>query len=154
MDEDERLTAYVDGELDPPARMAFERDLARDPARQAEVARQRRLRARLAAAFDPVLDEPVPLRLSSAAQSANAPRRLWGVPHWAAMAASLLVGVLAGRAALAPSGSWTERGGAMVARGALAEALNKRPHTEDRPIRRFRDRDVDRIDRELGAMMR
>jgi hypothetical protein len=135
MDQDERVMAYVDGELDPPARAAFEQELAENPALQAEVTRHRRLRTRFAAAFDPVLDEPVPLGLALAVQSANSPRRAWRAPQRAAMAACLLVGVVIGRAVLPLSGSWAEHDGAMIARGALGKALETQLAAEAGPIR-------------------
>ncbi|MFN3843995.1 MAG: zf-HC2 domain-containing protein, partial [Rehaibacterium terrae] len=59
---DERLMAYVDGELDAAQAAQVEAAIAADPALAAAVARQRRLRERLRAAFDPVLDQPVPER--------------------------------------------------------------------------------------------
>jgi hypothetical protein len=98
----ERMMAYIDGELAPSARRAFEAEMAADPALAADVAAHRDLAARLSDAYAPVLDEPVPLRLELAAQTANdrAPRRR--VVTWTAVAASLVVGVLAGRFALAP----------------------------------------------------
>lgn len=137
MDRDDRLAAYVDGELAPADHDAFEQELAADPALQAEVARQRGLRARLAAAFDPVLDEPVPLALTLAAQAANEPRRgAWRAPQWAAMAACLALGVLAGRLALAPSaGPLAAKDGALVARGSLARALDGQLAVDQGPVR-------------------
>jgi hypothetical protein len=142
MDDDERLMAYVDGELEPAARDAFEQKLEANPALQAEVARQRGLRERLGAAFDPALDEAVPLRLTLAVQAANTPRGAWRAPQWAAMAACLLAGVLVGRAALAPSGPVVERDGSLFARGELARALDARLAAEPGAIRiglTFRD---------------
>jgi hypothetical protein len=135
MEREERLAAYVDGELAGAERDAFERELAADPALQRDLARQKALRARLSAAFDPVLDEPVPLRLTLAAQAANAPRRAWRPPQWAAMAACLALGVLVGRAALAPSAPIVERGDALMARGALARALDRQLALDGGPIR-------------------
>ena len=65
MDDAIRVAAYVDDEMDAPERSRFEARLADDAALAAAVARERRLRARLAGAFNPVLDEPVPERLSA-----------------------------------------------------------------------------------------
>ena len=70
-DRDLTVAAYVDGELDTAARARFEADMARDPSLADAVAAQRRLRARLAAAYDPVLSEPVPPALRMAAEAAN-----------------------------------------------------------------------------------
>lgn len=136
MDPDEMLMAYVDDELAPDQRESFERRLAADPALQQAVARQRALRARLAAAFDPVLEEPVPLSLTLAAQAANEPRRGgWRAPQWAAMAACLALGVIAGRAAWPTSGALETREGALVVHGALARALDQQLAADAGPVR-------------------
>jgi hypothetical protein len=137
-DRDLTIAAYVDGELDADARARFEAELTHDPSLAAEVAAQRRLRDRLAAAYDPVLAEPVPLNLKLAAQAANdRPARRFGLPQWAAVAASLVVGVLVGRVALPqhPQGPLTAEGGALAARGELAQALDRRLAAEAGPIR-------------------
>lgn len=135
MERDERLMAYVDGELAEAERAAFERELAGDPELQRDVARQRELRRRLSAAFDPVLEEPVPLDLSLAAQAANAPGRGWRAPHWAAMAACLALGVVVGRAMLPQRGPFTEQDGVLVVRGELAEALDQQLAADAGPVR-------------------
>src|SRR5207253_696626 len=59
---EETLMAYADGELDPAARAALEAAMAADPGLAQRVARHQALRARLRAALDPVLDEPLPQR--------------------------------------------------------------------------------------------
>ena len=65
VDDATRVAAYVDDEMDAAERARFEARLAEDAALGAAVARERRLRARLGQAFDPVLAEPVPERLSA-----------------------------------------------------------------------------------------
>jgi len=65
---DERWMAYVDGELDAGERAAFEAALAGDPQLAQRVREQRALRRRVADAFTPDLDEPVPERLLAAAR--------------------------------------------------------------------------------------
>jgi len=65
VDDATRVAAYVDDEMDEAERARFEARLAEDATLGAAVARERRLRARLAQAFDPVLAEPVPERLSA-----------------------------------------------------------------------------------------
>jgi hypothetical protein len=62
------LQAYVDGELAPDDVARVEAAIAGDPALAAQVERERRLRAQLRAAFDPVLDEPVPARFAALLQ--------------------------------------------------------------------------------------
>jgi anti-sigma factor RsiW len=57
------LHAYVDDRLDPAARREVEAHLAEHPEDAARVQSYREQNAALAAAFDPVLNEPVPERL-------------------------------------------------------------------------------------------
>jgi anti-sigma factor RsiW len=97
-----RVLAYVDGELAPAERAAFEREMAADPGLAAEVAGHRALARKVGGAYAPVLDEPVPLALTLAASAANEGRRGWAPAQWAAVAASLVVGVLVGRGLLTP----------------------------------------------------
>lgn len=141
---DQALMAYVDGELDETQRQALEPSIAGDPQLAREVERQRALRAGVQGAFADVLDEPVPDRLTALIAGGAAdeaplvlrpqfgarPRtRSFGAAHWAAMAASLVLGAGIGLAAglgpgwLDPAPIATESG-RMVARGALAEALD------------------------------
>ena len=62
---DETLMAWLDGELDQAARSDVEAALAADAALRERLERQRRLRARLAAHYGPVAEQPVPARLSA-----------------------------------------------------------------------------------------
>ena len=141
MERDLRIAAYVDGELDPAERAAFETEMKSDPSLAGEVEMQRRLRARLAAAYDPVLDEPTPARLAAAAAPVA---RRYGAPTWAAMAACVVAGILVGRLAL-------PRGGEApfappAPRGELARVLDHGLTGDAGPIRvglSFRDRDGD-----------
>jgi hypothetical protein len=75
---DEQLTLWADGELDPETTARIEAALAADPALAAKAEAQRRLRARVAAAYAPVAAEPVPKRLlallSDPSEPAAAPR--------------------------------------------------------------------------------
>lgn len=137
---DETLMAYADGELDAATRAAVETALAGDPDLARRVAQHRALRERLRGAFDPVLEEPLPERLLSAARagpvahtgnvtplrrrSPAAPRWTWR--QWSALAASLIVGVLLGPLLWQPPASemLNARDGQLVAGGALARALS------------------------------
>jgi anti-sigma factor RsiW len=139
----ERVMAYVDGELTPAARLAFEAEMAGDPALAAEVEAHRALGRTLSAAFGPVADEPLPLRLTMAAQAANdapgGPRLAWA----AGMAASLVVGLLAGRYVLAPEPGVVV-GAELGARTELARALEHGLAAQPGVVRiglTFRDRD-------------
>lgn len=131
-----RVLAYVDDELSPDERAALEAEAAADPTLLQEVAAHRALAARLADAYAPVVDEPVPLELTLAASAAN-DRRASRPPLWAAVAASLVLGVFAGRLTipdrdvLAPSGQ-------------VVEALKNGLAADTGPIRvglTFRDRE-------------
>lgn len=142
---DEDLMAYADGELDAEQRDAIEAALAVDAALRTRVAALRAQREQVAAAYADALDEPVPDRLRAplesqpkrpavvhfAAARARSPQRAgdgglsW--KHWGGMAAGVLLGTLLGLQ-FAPRGDgdalFGERGGRMVAGGALAQALN------------------------------
>lgn len=61
----EELAAFADGELDPPRTAEIEAVLAVDPALAAEVAARRALKLRLTSHFAPILDEPLPARLTA-----------------------------------------------------------------------------------------
>ncbi len=61
---DETLMAYADGELPQAQRALLEQALSTDEALRQRVQVLRQQRSRLAAAFHPVLDEPVPDRLT------------------------------------------------------------------------------------------
>lgn len=145
---EETLMAYADGELDADTRNAVEAAMATDPQVAAEIARHRALRAKLNAAFDGAIHEPVPDRLIAAARTAPAgpgaqvsdigaardarkplPQRKWSWPEWGAIAASLLVGVIVSRVALdaGSADSIIAKNDGMVAGGALASALNSQP---------------------------
>jgi hypothetical protein len=132
--DDDKLMAFADGELSDAERAEIERALAEDHALREKLAAHRRLRARLSAAFDDALDEPVPARLRDAAlgrtRSAQIVRLAergaakWSAREWGAMAASLAAGLVLGVGVMnarAPLIASTDDG--LVARGALARAL-------------------------------
>ncbi len=136
--DDETLMAYADGELDEVLTAEITGAIERDPALARRVEQHRALRAKVAGAFAAVLDQPLPERLSAAAngparaevlqfpaRSAPAQSLRWGVREWGAMAATLVLGVLLSWN-FAPSGSTliSAHDGALVARGALANALD------------------------------
>ena len=133
---DEMLMAYLDGELGAHERETVERALAGSPTLRAEVERQQMLRSSLGVFYAPVAEEEVPERLrailaaepkgaevvdfAAARERRRTPFRL---PHFAAMAASLAVGVIAAQLAFTPAGPVAVEDGAMLARGDLAQAL-------------------------------
>lgn len=135
---DETLMAFADGELDEPMRAELERALAADPALRRRVTLMRSQRERLAAAFAPVLDEPMPERLATLLQPAALPptvadlgaarerrRRMPTWAQWGGIAASVLVGVLLGAQfdRLSARPGVALRDGKLVAEGAIRDAL-------------------------------
>ena len=148
----ETLMAYADGELDAQTRRAIEAEMAVDPQVAQEVERHRAMRAEVGGAFAGVLDEPVPDRLLRAATEnrqrtperarSDSARRRWSWPEWTSIAASLLIGVLAGRAMLQPERESrlvvAESDGRVIAGGALAQALSEQLSSQDRHRDRHR----------------
>lgn len=144
---DEELMAYADGELSPLEAKRIEAAMADDPVLAARVARFRAVRRALRTAYDSVVSEPVPERLrallgdvaasepigpspvapvadlSAARQQKRAIR--FGPPAWAAMAASLVIGVLVGRALLPSDPGLLTRDG-QYAGAALTRVLDTR----------------------------
>ena len=138
------LDRYVDGELDAASRAVVEAAAAQDPEVAEQLERRRALRAKLAAAFDPILAEPVPETLRGAVLAGRRPsaavvdlaqvRRARTSPRprpWlpaAGMAACLAAGVVIGIGLMSPQPPFVARAtdGALVARGALASALDRR----------------------------
>lgn len=120
------------------ARARVERAAADDPEIARRLDRQRRLRERLAAHYGPVVEEAVPARFGALLDRApvdlaDARRRhrpaAWHLP--AAIAASLVLGLFAGRMLPPTSGGDVATAeGMLVARGALAEALDSRLASE------------------------
>ena len=153
---DEVLMAYADGELPEPERSEVERAVRADPALAAIVERHRTLRRDVFTAFAGVLEEPVPQKLRpapgakvlslEAARTARArvtppapapaPRSIW--PRWGALAATLVLGVLAGSLWFDDSsgdGSMVvaDANGRLVARGLLAGALSRQLASDPAP---------------------
>jgi anti-sigma factor RsiW len=147
--DEEILIAYADGELDAARAAKISAAIERDPALARRVEQHRALRAQIAGAYSPVLEQPVPERLLAAARGATAadavnhPQRSanvlqfparaaapsavhWRGREWAAMAASLVLGVLLAWKFFAPAEpAWmSAHQGALVARGDLARALD------------------------------
>ena len=137
----EKLMAFVDGELEEGERREVEQAIAADPGLRAEVDRQRRLRAILAGHYGPVATQDVPGRLRallgdepnsstdnarvvSLGQARERRRRLSGWPTIGAIAASLVVGVMAGQLVLLGSSDpIATKNGRLVAQDGLSEAL-------------------------------
>ena len=147
---DEILMAYADGELDLVARAEIEAAMATDPEIARIVERHRAFGANVRGAYQSVLEEPVPARLTALvaaddeamaempviplgdrraeknrrAEQAAAVARRPRLPQWAAIAASLAIGLLVGLFALRePAAPWEESGAGLIARGDLDQAL-------------------------------
>lgn len=129
------VAAFVDGELDDLTARRIGREAESDPALAAEIARHRALKARLAAHYAPVADEPVPDRLralltpdlavdTSLAARREAKRARFAPAHWGAIAAALILGLTLGLRPWMPAASVAETNGAVVAAGPLAAALD------------------------------
>lgn len=132
--------AYADDELDAQTRAAVEAAMESDPEIARRIAQHKALRSRVHAAFDKVAGEAVPARLLEVVRTAPSntrndnvvplrrrPVRRWAWPQWTAIAASLIVGVVAGRLVLFRSRApdvIAMRGGHILASGLLANALS------------------------------
>lgn len=139
----ETLAAYADGELSPEDAAKVETAIVADPDLARQVEAHRTLRAQLTAHFEPILDAPVPDRLTDLlrpkegaqvidlaavrrAREEEKPVVETRRPRWAmggALAASLALGLMVGRIAI-PTGPVASEGGQLVARGDLANALS------------------------------
>ena len=133
---DEDIIAYVDGELGPIDRLRFERAVEADPVLAAEVDRHRRLRETIVGHFAPVAEEPVPARLSGLFGRVDrvmpfpTSRRL-ALPlthggRMAALAATLVAGIVIGNMLSLPSAPVIEREGQLIAQGDLARSLDRK----------------------------
>ena len=143
--DDAQIHAYVDGALDTSTAARLEADSRANALLAGRIARQRELRRQLQAAFDPVLDEPVPQRLRDAiatpsaavveldqvraARSTPATSRRWALPEWSAIAATLVFGTLLGSILFRTADGLPVETvqGRLVASGALDAALSTQP---------------------------
>lgn len=125
---DETLMAYADGELDATAAAEIDAAIREDPQLAGRIAQYHRQREQLQAAFDAVLREPVPARLTAAARGVRSirPRRRWPAPELGAIAASLLAGALLSWGILRQVGDspMTMAANGLVAGGVLARSLS------------------------------
>lgn len=136
---DQEVQAYVDGELAADDAARVEAAIAEDVLVAARVEREKRLRAQVRGAFDPVLAEPVPSRLAgllNAPAEQGAPvsnvsplgeRRGARDVRWRRPVLALAASVAALSIAAwlhAPPGDLSVQDGVIVARGALAHGLD------------------------------
>jgi hypothetical protein len=141
---DETLMAFADGELPGSEAARISAAMADDPDLRRRVERFRSVRRALRSTYDAVAKEPIPERLrallgevstdtpvtQSAPVVAIAPKRRQiavGPPVWAALAASLIVGVIAGRISASANDSLLiAEAGQVRAGAALARVLDTR----------------------------
>ena len=134
MNEEELFYAWLDGELEGKEAEQVAARVAADPALRAKAEQHRRVEAQIRGAFDPILQRPVPppqfgslnvLDLQARRSEREANRASFGVPQWAAMAATLAIGVIAGQFVGNRSGAPIEsRDGRLVAAASLDRALD------------------------------
>jgi hypothetical protein len=137
---DEQFFAWLDGELAPEEAAAIGTLVAADPDLQRRADAHRALAGRLGAAFDPIAEAPVPAYLLESTRpreaevidfgAAKGRRSARPVPlrmQWAAMAATLAIGILAGSMINGGAASLiTQEDGRLVASGELEQALYTR----------------------------
>jgi hypothetical protein len=146
---EETIMAYADGELDDSTRFEVELAMRQDPALAEKIRQHRLLRSNVFGAFASTLEEEVPQRLQAAVRSGKVvqldsvrqlrtpqaalpkrPRQSWSWPEWGALAATLIVGVLAGGIGSQNLGgaqlaALDGGAGALKAEGKLAAALTQ-----------------------------
>lgn len=150
--DDERLLAWLDGALDDADAAAVAAAVATDAELAARAAAHRAVAERLRGGFALLLADPIPPALAAAAsqssgtvtdmsmaraardarQAAREKRssapmtRRFALPQWAAVAATLALGIIAGRMSyeVGPQPSITQNGTELEARGQLATALD------------------------------
>jgi hypothetical protein len=134
MIEDEEFYAWLDGELEGEAAARIAAKVAASPELRAKADQHREMEARLRVAFDPVIMEAsTPPRFDGApvidlgARATQATRRgNFGVPQWAAMAATLALGLLVGNLVGERFGAPVQnRDGSLVAAASLDRALDQ-----------------------------
>jgi hypothetical protein len=146
--------AYADDELDAGTRATVDAAMASDPEIARRIARHKALRVHVHSTFSKILDEPVPAHLLQAVSGEPADSRKsnvlplrrrqtrdWSWPQWTAIAASLIVGLIAGRLTLlgmGNSGPIMMKGDRLLAAGALTAALSNQlasAQTSSGPVR-------------------
>jgi hypothetical protein len=134
MTDDEKFFAWLDGELAPAEAAEMEAKVAADPQLQRLAEQHRAFGAQLRGAFDPIAAAPVPEHLRAAVRpsadvidfaAAKRARTMPSLPQWAAMAATLALGIFVGT--MVPqraNGPAEVQGGRIYAAAALNQALD------------------------------
>ena len=137
--DDEQFFAWLDNELDEAAAATVAAEVADDPELQRKAAAHRELQARLGEAFAPIAAAPIPAAIMAspgrgtvvdlaAARLRRSPRlALPSMAQWAAMAATLVLGLATGSMLDGGSSSPIEsQSGQLLASAGLAQALDTR----------------------------
>jgi hypothetical protein len=154
MTEDEKFFAWLDGELEPADAAEMEAKVAQDPELSKLAQQHRGLGRRLRTAFDPIASAPVPDHLQIEQRPsakivdfarARSARSMPSLPQWAAIAATLAIGVFVGTAIPEHGTAPVEvQDGKIFAAGALNQALDTKlasaPAGDVRIGLTFRDR--------------
>jgi hypothetical protein len=134
MIDEEEFFAWLDGELDEQASARIGAQVAVSPELSARADKHRALAAGLHTAFDPVIQEsPTPPRFGAAqvidlgarAVGRDRSRGWFGVPQWAAMAATLALGLVVGNMVGGSGAPVQNRDGMLVAAASLDQALDR-----------------------------
>jgi len=130
MIDDEEFFAWLDDELDGGAAARVAAQVAASPELTARAAAHRALQEQLRGAFAPAMENASPPRFGSAEVidfgKKRSARGWFGVPQWAAMAATLTLGLVVGQFVGDRSGSPVEaHDGTLVAAASLDQALDK-----------------------------
>lgn len=134
MIEEEEFFAWLDGELDGQAAGRVAAAVAASPELTAKAEQHIKLSAELRGAFAPVLESNVPPPRFQTSEiidfgKERERRQSWfGAPQWATMAASLVIGLIAGSMISVGDGESpvTVKGGQLVAAAGLQQALDTR----------------------------
>ena len=135
---DETFFAWLDGELSPDEAARVEAEVAANAKLKQLAEQHRAMQMRLKGAFDTIAEAPVPESLVAATRKAETPvidfaaakrsrdHRRWGsLPQWAAMAATLAVGIFVGTQVPIPSHAPVQvQDGRIYAAASLSEALD------------------------------
>ena len=137
--DDATFFAWLDGELGPAEAARVAGLVAADPELTRRADEHRALHMRLRGAFDPIAEQPVPESILVAGRSAEVVdlgaarerRAARSIPigaQWAAMAATLAIGIVTGAmiGGSGTSGPVTQEAGRLVASGELEQALYTR----------------------------
>ncbi len=135
MIEDEQFFAWLDGELDDEAAIRVAAQVAANPELSARAEQHRRFAAGLRTAFEPVIEDAMAppqfeagrvIDLGAQVTARDRGRSWFGIPQWAAMAATLALGLVVGNMVGERSDApVSNRNGSLVAAAALDQALDQ-----------------------------